>query len=93
MTLFDVRGNLPNGQPIKEGDVVKAQCGPYITFSKVSDNDGEFQIFGPGPYGFNVGLFHFISQGNSVKVVSPSEVYKFCKDHGWNSEKELMKFK
>lgn len=91
-TLFEVTGKL-NGQQVKAGDVVKAQCGPYITFSKVTEDDGHFCIVGPGPWMFKVALDHFVSQGNSAKVVTPIEVYRFCKEHGWDSHKELIKFK
>lgn len=92
-TLFEVTGKLKNGQPIKIGDVVKAQCGPYITFQKVFDKDGHFHIVGPGPWCFEVAIDHFENQGNSVEVIKPIDVYRFCKANGWESGRELIKFR
>lgn len=93
MILFDAIGKLKNGQLIKAGDVVKADCGPYTTFSKVIDDNGEFKIFGPGPWCFLVSIHHFEKEGNYVTRVSQLYVYKFCKKNGWDSLKEMLKFK
>ena len=68
-TLFETTGIL-NGKTVKAGDVVKAQCGPYITFSKVIEEEGYFCIVGPGPWCFKVELYHFVNQGNSAEVVT-----------------------
>lgn len=91
-TLFKITGKL-NGKTITSGDVVKCQCGPYITFSRVIDDGGHFCIFGPGPWAFKVELSHFIDQGNTAEVVKPIDVYRFCKKHGWDAKMELLKFK
>lgn len=93
MNLFESTGKLKNGDIIREGDIVKACCGPYVTFTKVIDIDGVLTIYGPGPWQFHVSIYHFENQGNEVCKVSPVDVYKFCKTHNWNSSKELLKFK
>lgn len=93
LLLIEPIGKLPDGTPIAIGDVLQVQNGPYIGFRKVFESGGSLSIKGVGAHYFDASIAHFIEQHLSIKKVTPVEVYRFCKEHGWKTAEELILFK
>jgi hypothetical protein len=91
-SLFDVCGKLPNGECIKDGDVVRADYYMYTGFYKVIEVDGVLSIHNHLMYG-TVSISHFISQHGEIQRVTPKEVYLFCKKNNWDTKQKLSLFK
>lgn len=73
-------GVLPNGNPIKVGDIVKYELGNGYGFTRIVLIDGKLCLEDNYMYG-QVSLNHFLSNAsyNTVKVVKLVDIYKDCK--------------
>lgn len=93
-TLFKPECKLPNGDIVSVGDVVFAEYYGYVSITKICEIEGSIGIeMAPAPFMFKTTLSHFLGQKGEVKKATPIEVYKFCRENGWDKEKQLIKFK
>jgi len=90
LNILQEPGKMPDGQTINIGDVVFAQSGPWCTFAKVKEIDGLLSIKGPGAWCFDVSISHLINQNVTVKKVSATWAYKWCKENNWDRDKSLF---
>lgn len=92
-TLIPLECKLPNGDIVNYGDVVFACYFGHISITKICEIEGSVGIEkAPAPFLFRTTLSHFFGQRGTVIKATPKSVYLFCRQNGWDTEYELIKF-
>lgn len=83
---------LPNGQEVKDGDVIMCEYGPYYSIVKLKNIDG-YLCFDHFMHGENTKLMS-MAKATYCKMykLSPKQVYLFCKENKWPTSEYLGMF-
>lgn len=90
-------GVLPDGTQISPGDIVQYShpaCGGMSGFTRVILLNGELCMEENAFMGNGTSISHWVNQASyyEIKKVSLVDIYKFCRQNGWDTKKYTTKF-